>query len=194
MEQQVPALPPRDYLDNDAFMAEWEAMTPSERGYTARRISELKRGIAIGKDKIMGRSKYALFGFYGLERAEEDVYRLERIPKKARELEEARERVAKLHAALAGDEKEVERIVTTNEALEPHRQHAAAQGLTLAEYIRRAHEVEKTFYRAQAAASVGDDAGFTDGVMDGLFQLGDWIGFDPIKVLMDAYNAPREAQ
>ncbi|MDA9539638.1 hypothetical protein ACM41_26420 [Bradyrhizobium sp. CCBAU 21362] len=193
MEQHVPALPPRDYLHNDAFMAEWEAMTPSERGYASRRAGELKRGIAIQKDRIMGRPKYALYGFYGLERADEDVYRLERIPKKAAELEEARTRAAKLRAALVEDEEHVESVVARNAALDEFHQIAAAQGVTLSGYLRRAHTVEQAFYRAQAALHAGDVVGVTDGIMDGLCQLGDWIGFDPVEVLLNADRRPSEA-
>lgn len=175
-------------------MSEWQASTPSERGYAARRASELKRGIAIQKDRIMGRPKSAMFGFYGLERADEDVYRLERIPKKSAELEEARERAAKLRAALAEDEKEIERIVQRDADLEPFHQMAAASGTTVAEYLRRAYAVEQIFYRAQAALRAGDGPGFSDNMMDGLCQLGDRLGFDPVKILLDAYHAPRGVQ
>lgn len=195
MEQHVPALPPRDYLDNDAFMAEWQSMTPSERGYTARRISELKRGIAIGKDKIMGRPKYAMFGFYGLERADEDVYRLERIPKKAAELEEARLRAAKLRDALRSDEREVERHVQVSNELAEVGVYCSVHGIKQpAEYLRRARTIEMAFYRAQAAMQAGDGPAFTDGMMDGLCQLGDWIGFDPIQFVLDAARQPSEVR
>jgi anion-transporting ArsA/GET3 family ATPase len=187
-------LPPHARLDDDAFMAAWQEMSPNIRSELLRADKEIRRGQAIQKDRIMGRGKYDLRGFYGLELAEEEVYRIEQTPRKSDDLEEARKRVAELQAALAEDAEAVERIVATEAALEEHRQHAAAQGLTLAEYIRRAHSIEKALYRAQAAAQAGDGVGFTDGTMDGLCQLGDWIGFDPVQVLMNAYNAPREVR
>ncbi|WP_339032662.1 hypothetical protein WI604_15895 [Bradyrhizobium symbiodeficiens] len=192
MEQHVPALPPRDYLDNEAFMKEWEAMTSQERGFTARRIGELKRGIAINKDKLMGRPKYALFGFYGLERADEDVYRLERIPKKAAELEEARLRAAKLRESLRRDEYEVEQHVQVSNELAEVGVYCSVHGLgDPAEYLRRARSIELAFYRAFAAREAGDGDAFTNEIMDGLCQLGDWIGFDPVQVLLDAYHGQR---
>lgn len=184
---------PRSYLNDGAFMAAWVEMGPNIRSEMVRAEREIKRGIAIQKDRMMGRGKYDMGGFYGLELAEENVYRIEQTPRKSDDLEEARKRVAELQSALSSDVEEVERIAAMNEALEPHRQHAAAQGLTLAEYIRRAHSAEKAFYRGFAAWQAGDGAAFNDGFMDGLCQLGDWIGFDPIQVLLHALQAPREA-
>jgi anion-transporting ArsA/GET3 family ATPase len=185
---------PRSYLNDDAFMGAWEQMGPNIRSEVVRADREIRRGIAIQKDRMMGRGKYDMSGFYGLELAEENAYRIEQTPRKSDDLNEARKRVAELQTALSGDAEVVERIVATEAALEPYRQHAAAQGLTLAEYIRRAHAIEQAFHRGMAAAGAGDGAGFTDGIMDGLCQTGDWIGFDPIKFLMDALHAPREAQ
>lgn len=178
--------PPRSRLDDEAFMAAWGEMSPVIRSEILRAEREIRRGQAIQKDRIMGRGKYDLRGFYGLELAEEEAYRIEQTPRKTDDLEEARKRVAELQAALADDAEAVERIVEMEAALEPYRQHAGAQGLTPAQYIRRAHTIEKSFYRARAAGQAGDDVGFTDGIMDGLCQLGDWIGFDPVQMLLDA--------
>lgn len=184
---------PRSYLNDDAFMDAWAQMGPDLRSECLRAEREIRRGIAIQKDRMMGRGKYDVRGFYGLELAEENAYRIEQTPRKADDLKEAHERVAELQTALSDDAEAVEHIIAMEAALEPYRQHAAAQDLTLAEYIRRAHAIEQAFYRAQNAAGAGDGVGFTDGIMDGLCQLGDWINFDPIKFLMDAYHAPREA-
>lgn len=182
---------PRSYLNDDAFMAAWAQMGPNIRSEMVRAEREIMRGIAIQKDRIMGRGKYDMRGFYGLELAEEEVYRIEQTPRKSDDLEEARKRVAELQAALSADAEAVERIVEMEAALEPYRQHAASQGLTLAQYIKRARSAELAFYRGMRAMQAGDDAGFTDGIMDGLCQLGDWIGFDPIQLLMNA-NGSRQ--
>lgn len=178
---------PRDYLDDDSFMAAWVQMGPALQSECLRAEREIKRGTAINKDRIMGRSKYDMRGFYGLELAEENVYRLEGIPRKADDLEEAREQRNKLRTALADDAEAVERIVEMEAALEPFREHTAAQGLTLAQYLRQMVEIEQAFMRAQAALAV-DSASFGADMLEAICKVADWLKFDPIQLLMDVHS------
>lgn len=181
---------PRSYLDDDKFMGAWTEMSPVIRSEVLRAEKEIRRGQAIQKDRIMGRGKYDLRGFYGLEIAEEEAYRIEQTPRKLDDLDEARKRVSELQAALADEAEAVEYIVAMEAALEPFRQHAAAQGLTLAQYLRTVVDIEQTLLRARASLQV-DPASFSAEFMDGLCKLADWLKFDPIQFLMDV-NSGRQ--
>ncbi|MDF0495376.1 hypothetical protein [Bradyrhizobium yuanmingense] len=184
---------PRSYLNDDAFMAAWAQMGPNIRSEMVRAEREIMRGIAIQKDRMMGRGKYDMKGFYGLELAEEEAYRIEQTPRKSDDLEEVRKRVSELHSALAEDEEQVDRMILRDAELDQFHQMAAATGKTLPGVIREFVTMEQAFRKAGAALASGDGDAFTDAFMDALCQLADRAGFDPIQVLLNVLQAPREA-
>ncbi|MDX3970083.1 MAG: hypothetical protein QHD01_26260 [Bradyrhizobium sp.] len=184
---------PRSYLNDDAFMGAWAQMGPNIRSEVVRAEREIRRGIAIQKDRMMGRGKYDMGGFYGLELAEETAYRIEQTPRKSDDLNEARNRVAELQAALSSDAEMVECILKRDGELAEFHEMAAAVGKPLSSVIREFVTIERAFQKAGAALASGGGGAFTDSVMDALCQLADKCGFDPIEALLHVLHAPREA-
>lgn len=184
---------PRSYLNDDAFMDAWARMSPNLRSECVRVEREIKRGIAIQKDRMMGRGKYDMSGFYGLELAEENAYRIEQTPRKADDLNEARKRVAELQAALSSDAEMVECILKRDGELAEFHEMAAAVGKPLSGVIREYVTMERAFQKAGAALASGDGQAFTDSFMDALCLLADKCGFDPAQMLLHVLHAPREA-
>ncbi len=182
--------PPRTKIDEEKFMAVWPRMDAELKSECLRMEKEILRGQAILKDRALGHPKYDQSGFYGLELATEDVYRLEQVPRKAAELAKARAIFSELKSSLAEDEEQWQRHTAMHEALEPYREHAAAQRMTLFEYLTKCRTIELALYRGLAAREAGNLKQCSNEVFDAICQIADWIGFDPVEMLMKVANSP----
>jgi hypothetical protein len=160
MEELV-AFPPRRCKDG-LIGQKWNQIPVSERMYIGRRIGmELPRGLEMKKDQTFGRPKYCREGFYGLEVAKDEVYRLEQAGADKEKLDAARKEVARLTAKLADDE-------DTLEAMDKWHRYFEERGTTTREAL-------ENFMRLEA--------GLRKDFTNGYFALADYVGFDPIEAL-----------
>jgi hypothetical protein len=171
--------PPRTRLDDDKFMAAWPRMAPEIKRECLRMEREIQEGIAILKDRSAGRPKKDLTGFYGLELAEADLYRLEGVPRKEAELEKARKRVAALMVGLAADAAKYARYRAMDLDLDPYFEQAKASGKTLPEVLRGYIAMEQLL---------------REDLVGGVFLICERAGVDPVKLLMGVLNAPDNRQ
>jgi len=169
--------PPRHFLDDDKFMAAWPRLHPEIKSELLRMEREIKQGMAIYKDRSVGRPKKDATGFYGLELAEAEVYRLEGEPRKTAELEKARRRVAELLAGLAADAAKYDHYRSMDEELDQFQQYAEAQGKTLPQLLREFTAIEQ---------SLRDDT------IGGLFVICERYGVNPVQLVMAIHNAPQQ--
>jgi hypothetical protein len=168
----------------------WQAIDVEEQRYISRRTSELLSGTAIYKDRMMRRPDRCEGGFHALHLLEQRLHYLKGDKGRGR-LEDD---IAALKSELEDDAKTVEHRFKRNEGLEPYEEHAAAQGMTLREYITKCRKIEQALYRAMAAREAGDMDRCSNEFMDALCQIADWIGFDPVQVLMSVIQRPRNGQ
>lgn len=160
-----PKVPPRHFkLPAGA----WEASPGCVRSEIIRADAEMRRGIALHKDRICGRGKRDPLGFYGLERAEDELHKLETRGARKRAIEDARATVASLKTSLAKDAELIEVILEFGP-------FAAAQGKTLVQKLEEYTHIEGLMRN-------GDMAGM-------FFEICAMVGADPVPLLMK-YGAP----
>lgn len=176
-------VPPPDFrLPPEA----WQAIDLDEQRFITRRRSELLSGVAIYKDRMMGRPKKCEGGFHALHLLEQRLHYLKGDKGRGR----LRDEIAALKHKLQDDEKSIEDIIKQSEEMEPFRQHAAAQGMTVSEYITKCRNIELVLYQAAAAHEAGNIKQCMNEVFDAICQIGEWLGFDPLEVLLKAANTP----
>lgn len=170
--------PPRTRLNDNALIAVWGQMPEAMQRELLRLEWETMRGIAIVKDRMMGRQKYDLAGFYGLELLDEEVYRLEQVSRKSDDLAEARAKASEQRAKLADDEQFISERMREMEKLEPFAQEFAKEGKTLAqkigEYVALENELRSD-------------------LLGGIFAVCEFVGADPIQMLTNIRDRPAEA-
>jgi hypothetical protein len=127
----------------------------------SRAAAELSHGTAIKRDQAFGRPKYCEDGFYGLEVAKDEVYRLKQTGADVRMLDSARMVVSQLTDKLAGDAESLQ-------AIETWHRHFKERGTTIPEVMDNYMRLE---------------TGLRKDFTNGYFELADYVGFDPIAML-----------
>ena len=172
MQQYDVSIPPKEYRDPEA-RALWSETDPALRREIVRMTRELSEGTAIVKDRRCGRRTCDPAGFYGLERAERELYEAEAKGAPAADIAALKDSVDLLRHGLASDIAFFESM----EALEPYHQYAADQGKTLAQYLDEMSQVERTL---------------RDDPIGGVFLLCDRVGAEPLQVMAQLLAQPQQ--
>ena len=137
---------------------DWLATPVTVRIKILRRDSELRRGVAIMKDRRMGREKYDLEGFFGLELAQQKLRTMK--PGTARTA--ALGKIEQLKLKLARDDEE---MTSQDEMLALLDHHLAGRGIEPHEWVRQCVELENTLRQD---------------LIGGIFKIMEMRGIDPI--------------
>lgn len=162
---------PRQLAGDDARAA-WPDAPAVVRYEIVRSVQELSRGIAIGKDRMLGRPKNCADGFHGLEIAETKLNSLESSGETGAVLKNAQERVDKLKDELRADEAEIARRQESLDAARVFGDHFGLQDTAaIAGKIQEFVNIE--------SALRSDPIG-------GIFMICHLLGADPLELLAHA--------
>jgi hypothetical protein len=167
------SLPPRQRFTNDeALRSMWPSVPAALQEHLVRRASEVNRGFAIYRDKMMGRSKGALGGHFELESALDDLHWLQHSKRsRAEEIARLKARVEALLAVCLPEMEDIAKRLALSEALAPFEDHAQAQGKSLSEWIRGHIEIEKAL---------------NEDIVGGIFLICERLQVDPLEVFTAA--------
>jgi hypothetical protein len=173
----VTAFPPRQYKDKPIGLM-WKDIPSPIRMDFSRTVMELHHGLAMKKDHFFDRPKYCQDGFYGLEVAKDELYRLEQIGADNEKLDAAREGVLRAVDKLAGDEARWQAVEQEIPALAVWDRYFQERGKTTTAVLND---------------YMGLETGLRKDFTNGYFALADYVGFDPVAMLQIFMARPESA-